>query len=420
MKILTQVYTATVRPHMEYASSAWSSAAKTNLDQQTKTQNAGLRIITGGMKTTPISELERTARLLSLGERREEKLLRQSEEIKRLPTHPLHSKFEAPTENRLKRQSLNHLVKALQQKHRIPSSERNQPLEMLQNYEDWQAETQTITLDSGIQAKDHHTDEELRSLTLEALSVAYSSTTWARAYTDRSAEEAAKIGGGGVFIKLPGGRSIRKSVATGQQSTNYRAEAYALLTAAQTLNQEERLPTNTVFLTDCQSILQSLQSPGGEQIFSNIRQELSLLKNKTSVTLQWIPSHCGVGGNEEADRLSKMGSKLEQSAQPMSYSEAKTILRNNFRTEWQQRLDIETEEDSIHQLDRAAQVTIFRLRTGHCQLLSHLHRLKISHSYECPCGTGPQTPNHILQSCPTFDDLRRETWPSPVDAHRKL
>ena len=76
--------------------------------------------------------------------------------------------------------------------------------------------------------------------------------------------------------------------------------------------------------------------------------------------------------------------------------------------------------DSIHQLDRAAQVTIFRLRTGHCLLLSHLHRLKISHSDECPCGTGPQTPNHILQSCPTFDYLRRQTWPSPVEAHRKL
>ena len=100
-----------------------------------------------------------------------------------------------------------------------------------------------------------------------------------------------------------------------------------------------------------------------------------------------------------------MGSKLEQSAQPMSYSEAKTILRNNFRTEWQQRLDTGT---------------IFRLRTGHYKLLFHLHRLKISHSDECPCGTGPQPPNHILQSCPTFDDLRRQTWPSPVEAHRKL
>ena len=79
------------------------------------------------------------------------------------------------------------------------------------------------------------------------LSVAYPSTTCTRAYTDWSAEEAAKNGRGGVFIKLPNGRSIRKSVATGQQSTNYRAKAYTLLAAAQTLNQEERLPTNTVF-----------------------------------------------------------------------------------------------------------------------------------------------------------------------------
>ena len=63
--------------------------------------------------------------------------------------------------------------------------------------------------------------------------------------------------------------------------------------------------------TNCRFILQSLQPTGGDQIFSNIRQELSLLKNKTSVTLQWIPSHCGVGGNDKADRLSKMGRKLE-------------------------------------------------------------------------------------------------------------
>ena len=71
----------------------------------------------------------------------------------------------------------------------------------------------------------------------------------------------------------------------------------------------------------------------------------------------------------------------------MSYSEAKAILRDNVRTQWRQRPDTGTEEDSIHQLDRAAQVTIFRLRTGHCQLLSHLHRLKNSHSDECLCGS---------------------------------
>ena len=173
-------------------------------------------------------------------------------------------------------------------------------------------------------------------------------------------------------------------------------------------------------MTDYLSILQSLQSPGGNQIFSNIRHELSLLKNQTCVTLQWIFSHCGIEGDVEVDRLSKMGSKLEQSVHPMSYSKAKILLRNNFRTEWRQRLDTGREEDSILQLDRAAQVTIFRLRTGHCQLLSHLHRPKLSYSEECPCGKDPQTHNHILQSCPTFDALRRQTWPSRADGHRQL
>ena len=72
---MTQVYTATVRPHIVYDSNARSSAARTNLDQLTKAKSAGLRIITGGMKTTPISEMERTAGLLSLEERREEKTL---------------------------------------------------------------------------------------------------------------------------------------------------------------------------------------------------------------------------------------------------------------------------------------------------------------------------------------------------------
>ena len=33
-----------------------------------------------------------------------------------------------------------------------------------------------------------------------------------------------------------------------------------------------------------------------------------------------------------------------------------------------------------------------RLATSHCILLSHLHRLGISHTDECPCGTEPQTP----------------------------
>ena len=61
----------------------------------------------------------------------------------------------------------------------------------------------------------------------------------------------------------------------------------------------------------------------------------------------------------------------------MFYSEGKGTLRNKRHLQKQdsvaQSLKTGTAVDSTDQLDRAAQVTIIGLRTGHCQLLSHLH-----------------------------------------------
>ena len=80
---------------------------------------------------------------------------------------------------------------------------------------DWQVEAAAINLDiPGIQAKGCHTHEALKSLNLEAPSVAYPSTTRARVHTDETAKN-------GVFMDVPDGSSIRKSAATGRQSTNY-------------------------------------------------------------------------------------------------------------------------------------------------------------------------------------------------------
>ncbi|XP_041371511.1 uncharacterized protein LOC121385042 [Gigantopelta aegis] len=185
-------------------------------------------------------------------------------------------------------------------------------------------------------------------------------------------------------------------------------EASALLEAAKVLNLQDKLSPNIVFLTDCRSLLQSLQTHCGEHILLNIRRELQDMSKRTDIILQWIPSHCGVPGNEEADRLSKIGSKLQQVSQPTSYLEVKTIIKNRFNTNWKIRMEVE-KEDNLESLDRTQQVIIFRIRTGHCRLLSHLYRLRLAHTDECPCGTDAQTSEHILQSCPSYSTLRQET-----------
>ena len=164
--------------------------------------------------------------------------------------------------------------------------------------------------------------------------------------------------------------------------------------------------------------MQSCRDQG--KLIEDIRRALKELNLKTHLVLQWIPSHCGVQGNERADRLSKEGSKEKQYEHPVPYSEAKTLLRNFFHNTWRERLGTTTGRDSLDLLTRREQVQIFRLRTGHCRLLAHLNRLHISHTDECPCGTSPQTPEHILQNCPLFVDLRQATWTEGADFQEKL
>ena len=96
--ILTKVYTATVRPTMEYASTTWGTAAKTNKSRLDKIQNMALRVIPGAMKTTPVHDMEKTANVEPLERRRSLKILIQGEKLRRLPSHPpLHTNLAQPT-----------------------------------------------------------------------------------------------------------------------------------------------------------------------------------------------------------------------------------------------------------------------------------------------------------------------------------
>ena len=172
----------------------------------------------------------------------------------------MHYKYEAPTKNRPKRQSANHLIKALQQKRKLLSSARNQLLEMLQDYEDWQAKTQTIILDiPSIQAKEHPTDEELSSLSLDALSVACPSTTGQELTQMGQQKRQQKMADVEFSLSSPTAAPSGSLwlQCSSQQSTELKLARSTLLAAPQTLTQEERLLANTVFLVDCRSTLQS-------------------------------------------------------------------------------------------------------------------------------------------------------------------
>ena len=113
---LKRLYTARVRPVLEYGMTAWGTTAKSNFDRVSKVQNQATRIITGAMKSTPIMELEIITGLQSLDDRRDLKLLSQAAKFKRLQDHPMRQRLSQPTKGRLKRESFVHQSRMLERR----------------------------------------------------------------------------------------------------------------------------------------------------------------------------------------------------------------------------------------------------------------------------------------------------------------
>ena len=102
------------------------------------------------------------------------------------------------------------------------------------------------------------------------------------------------------------------------------------------------------------------------------------------------------------------------------FQETKTLLKNRSNKAWKNRIKIKYLKDNIHDFPINFQTTIFQLRTGHCRLKAHMHRLKIGSTPFCDCGHSPQTPLHVLMSCSLTEQLRRSTWPTETTLEEKL
>ena len=78
-------------------------------------------------------------------------------------------------------------------------------------------------------------------------------------------------------------------------------------------------------------------------------------------------------------------------------------------------------KNSINRLQRKEQSTIFRLRTGHVQLNSHLNRIKKDHPATCQLCLYPnETVEHHLFHCPKPKHLRDCLLPHNPDVANTL
>ena len=193
-----------------------------------------------------------------------------------------------------------------------------------------------------------------------------------------------------------------------------------LKTAAAHFEVSTHASPNVVLLTNTLSALQALQSNRDTEL-NDLSAALASLCRGHAVTLQWIPSHCSLPGNEAADSLAKEGTKKEQVDRSTSYPKVKTILKAKQHSKWRHKHPQYKKPDPYYLLTRREQVTVFRLRTGHNRLNYHLYsKLRTGYAEQCPCGTGSRTTEHLLQSCPIYEPLQKGIWPDHTPITRKL
>ena len=164
---------------------------------------------------------------------------------------------------------------------------------------------------------------------------------------------------------------------------------------------------NIAIFTDSLLVLQALNSADPYQMIQGLHSSLAKLISQSSISLQWVPAHVGLTGNETADRLSKIGSQALQTQNPVTYREAKTLLHSQYNGDWKkENSGYQAHFDPIWRLERAQQTTIFHLHTGHCGLSAHLKKIGISDTSLCECRQATER--------------RQLTWPQGADLATKL
>ncbi|KAJ4429612.1 hypothetical protein ANN_21798 [Periplaneta americana] len=342
-------------------------------------QNQALRLITGGIKTTPIDSMRFLTNINSIKMTIEEKALIQYEKLIRLPGNNWHSYSPLC---RLKTQSFISIVQELKQKINIPNLKENlqtkpNPLTLL-NIE------YNLNLTEEILKSEVNT-KILKQLSLETINIRYPPQNWLHLYTDGSLISREQGASASVTCCL---FSLYRSLGYG--TTSFDGEIIAISECLRNLLCHINKFRNAVILSDSKAAILSIVSkhtPSSQtaEITKMLSQLISLNKR---IVFQWIPSHCGILGNENVDALAKKGSTATyRPVTKSTYYSVKRFIKSTYLDFNKQNLITQSQGkkwNSLHQnpqlildLPRKSSVAAFRLATGHDCLAKHLHRIGI-------------------------------------------
>ena len=162
-------------------------------------------------------------------------------------------------------------------------------------------------------------------------------------------------------------------------------------------------------------------------ITNQILNVANILKESTAnLTIQWVPSHVGLTGNEKADSLAKEAHNLvSETEAALDPKEMNNRLKSTCLERYQQQYDIIKEDLHIGTIKkkfikwpwasskcRRMETALARLRIGHSRLNAHLHRFGLTDDPNCSFCLTPATTKHLLEECLKYNTQRNSLYHS--------
>ncbi|KAF7343444.1 putative RNA-directed DNA polymerase from transposon BS [Mycena venus] len=443
---LRHLYKACVVPVMTHASAAWWTGKKAHEKEMERVQRHALRLICAAFKTSPINALEIEASVPPIrlamdgGNRRAairfNKLSANSPVIQRLPDTwrkgkapktppplPVCPPGSRSKANMRKTSQLERLSRLSS-----PNNERIFPYltapwrRTAASFGRRVCITGTMGREKKDAVKEHKTKlRELNSLPEHLL-----------VYSDGSLRPVHRVCriGAGIVIYHEGAEIFARSIGLGGRAEVYDGELAGLLFgASKAVAMAENDPRikQIHFFADNTSAIKTIfdPKPRSGQLYAHVfhKKICAFLDGdpERKVEIAWSPGHCDIVGNEQADILAKAGAELAMETggtRSHALRKAKEKVHKSWVKEWKAAPKTgsfamanrfpPSMKPTTHFMSLKREVfgRVTPCRIGHCFSGEYYSRFVPSENVNCPCGEEFQTHEHILRTCPRYEDHR--------------
>jgi ribonuclease HI len=207
----------------------------------------------------------------------------------------------------------------------------------------------------------------------------------------------------------------RWSVPAGAYCSSFSAELTAMCEAVSWLQRRDEWQT-AVLATDSLSLVEALRGEARGRRLEVLQEEMwAIADGGRTLSIAWIPGHCGLHGNEEADQEAREGAGAIQTETVSDASTREALIRKAVRPppivhdRTRATYGVGTRERKELDMSREQAVDLARFRSGHHTATRRWQAMVgLVESAACRlCGGGEEeSSEHLWVQCPALEALR--------------